>query len=355
MFGANPGAIFSSTLAAVRSGELNTADGLLLFNRMYSADPAGTKTSTLNAIAAGMLTSAEGTALFNAIGIPSIVAKTANVTANLTTSSNTTAADIAKSALTQSSSIVTVTSTLVPNQDIALGILSYSKAEVSAVYNAIATNTGNTKVGVDQAVANLSVVNTSLTSIANLLSSINAIETSSNVMLYDIKLALLGTLNVRSEHRTGALSTFERGGAYKGGLALVGEKGPELINFNRPGWVSTADQTSEILNNASAGLWSSSAQMAAQIIQDLQGQYRQPNFAPISINLPNQNNNADQLAELKKQTEELKAQSEALKKQQEALTVLINDAREASANAQKERKKQSDSLDSLEQKARLSA
>jgi hypothetical protein len=57
-------------------------------------------------------------------------------------------------------------------------------------------------------------------------------------------------VTVRSEYRGGGvLATFEKGGAYSGGLALVGEKGPELINFNRPGWVSTADQTAEIVRN----------------------------------------------------------------------------------------------------------
>ncbi|UZR27483.1 tape measure protein [Methylococcus mesophilus] len=37
------------------------------------------------------------------------------------------------------------------------------------------------------------------------------------------------------------------GGHYRGGLALVGELGPELINFNRPGYVHTADETARIL------------------------------------------------------------------------------------------------------------
>lgn len=44
------------------------------------------------------------------------------------------------------------------------------------------------------------------------------------------------------------LPAFEKGGAYQGGLALVGEKGPELINFDSPGQVYTAPQTSQILN-----------------------------------------------------------------------------------------------------------
>lgn len=43
---------------------------------------------------------------------------------------------------------------------------------------------------------------------------------------------------------------YASGGNYQGGIALVGEKGPELINFNRPGYVSTASQTSSILSNS---------------------------------------------------------------------------------------------------------
>ena len=40
-----------------------------------------------------------------------------------------------------------------------------------------------------------------------------------------------------------AIPAFAAGGAYQGGLALVGEKGPELINFNGGGQVYTAQQT----------------------------------------------------------------------------------------------------------------
>ena len=41
------------------------------------------------------------------------------------------------------------------------------------------------------------------------------------------------------------------GGYYPGGLAMVGERGPELINFNRPGQIYTAGQTSEIMGGSS--------------------------------------------------------------------------------------------------------
>ena len=41
------------------------------------------------------------------------------------------------------------------------------------------------------------------------------------------------------------------GGYYPGGLAMVGERGPELINFNRPGQVYTAGQTAELMSGSS--------------------------------------------------------------------------------------------------------
>lgn len=44
---------------------------------------------------------------------------------------------------------------------------------------------------------------------------------------------------------------FANGGAYQGGLALVGEQGPELINFDQPGQVYTASQTRGMLSGGS--------------------------------------------------------------------------------------------------------
>ena len=41
--------------------------------------------------------------------------------------------------------------------------------------------------------------------------------------------------------------TFASGGNYAGGMALVGEEGPELINFNQGGYVHTAGQTASML------------------------------------------------------------------------------------------------------------
>lgn len=40
---------------------------------------------------------------------------------------------------------------------------------------------------------------------------------------------------------------FAAGGYYQGGMALVGEHGPELINFGAPGQVYTAPATANML------------------------------------------------------------------------------------------------------------
>lgn len=42
---------------------------------------------------------------------------------------------------------------------------------------------------------------------------------------------------------------FAEGGSYSGGLALVGEQGPELINFSSPGQVSNASSTARMMDN----------------------------------------------------------------------------------------------------------
>ena len=45
-----------------------------------------------------------------------------------------------------------------------------------------------------------------------------------------------------------AAGQFAEGGFYPGGMALVGEQGPELINFKRPGQVYTASETQSIMS-----------------------------------------------------------------------------------------------------------
>ncbi|SHJ12663.1 tape measure domain-containing protein [Propionispora hippei DSM 15287] len=49
---------------------------------------------------------------------------------------------------------------------------------------------------------------------------------------------------------SGIPGQYAAGGNYSGGLALVGEKGPELINFNRGGYVFTAAETKKMLSQS---------------------------------------------------------------------------------------------------------
>ena len=42
---------------------------------------------------------------------------------------------------------------------------------------------------------------------------------------------------------------FAAGGNYSGGVALVGEKGPELINFHRGGYVYNAQDSKRLLQS----------------------------------------------------------------------------------------------------------
>jgi hypothetical protein len=46
---------------------------------------------------------------------------------------------------------------------------------------------------------------------------------------------------------------FAEGGSYNGGMALVGENGPELIDFNRSGTVYTTNQTASMIGGEVAG------------------------------------------------------------------------------------------------------
>lgn len=63
---------------------------------------------------------------------------------------------------------------------------------------------------------------------------------SSGLSLSEIKAGIKGSEEAR-------LRGFAEGGYYPGGLAMVGENGPELINFSDPGMVYNATQTSRIL------------------------------------------------------------------------------------------------------------
>jgi hypothetical protein len=62
----------------------------------------------------------------------------------------------------------------------------------------------------------------------------------------------LDTTNFGSIYNSYEVPAFASGGNYAGGLALVGEQGPELINFDSPGRVYTAQETSGMLSGVNS-------------------------------------------------------------------------------------------------------
>nr|WP_314586562.1 DUF4214 domain-containing protein [uncultured Pseudomonas sp.] len=64
----------------------------------------------------------------------------------------------------------------------------------------------------------------------------------------------------------GQIPAFASGGSYMGGLALVGERGPEVIDFNRPGYVYNARETAGMLSGADlSGVMGLLAQLLAAV------------------------------------------------------------------------------------------
>ncbi len=65
--------------------------------------------------------------------------------------------------------------------------------------------------------------------------------TGSGLSLAEVQQGILGSQEYQARG-------FASGGYYPGGLAMVGEQGPELINFKNPGMVYTSEQTSGLLS-----------------------------------------------------------------------------------------------------------
>lgn len=63
----------------------------------------------------------------------------------------------------------------------------------------------------------------------------------------------------------GGIPEFAKGGIYKGGMALVGEQGPELINFNQGGRVSSNQDTVLMMQKANDELVAEMKEMRKQI------------------------------------------------------------------------------------------
>jgi len=65
--------------------------------------------------------------------------------------------------------------------------------------------------------------------------------------MYD---AFISAGNITVEQARSYFPAFASGGSYDGGMALVGEEGPELINFKNPGMVYTAAQSANLMGGS---------------------------------------------------------------------------------------------------------
>jgi phage-related minor tail protein len=92
----------------------------------------------------------------------------------------------------------------------------------------------------------------SLPELSRNLLEIAGVQAATLVELRRIQLLTANSLQATgttiAQDRGIVIPPFAAGGLYQGGLALVGEKGPELINFNSPGQITNANSTASILN-----------------------------------------------------------------------------------------------------------
>lgn len=95
----------------------------------------------------------------------------------------------------------------------------------------------------------------SLPELSRNLLEIAGVQAATMVELRRIQLLTANSLQATgttiAQDRGLVIPPFAAGGLYQGGLALVGEKGPELINFNSPGMITNASSTASMLNGGS--------------------------------------------------------------------------------------------------------
>ena len=72
-----------------------------------------------------------------------------------------------------------------------------------------------------------------------------------------------------------AIPRFAAGGDYMGGAALVGEEGPEIINFSSPGKVYTANQTKKMLSGDGSSTDTATADEVKALRQDMRAAFTQ--------------------------------------------------------------------------------
>jgi hypothetical protein len=126
------------------------------------------------------------------------------------------------------------------------------KAQVT--FDLMAASLGSLNVSVDNlATVIFEAMDSMATRTAGALSAANAAIATAQASVdaeefgkeMSILKAYLASLTTRGSDET----TFASGGFYDGGMAMVGEHGPELINFGAPGQVYTAPATASIMGN----------------------------------------------------------------------------------------------------------
>jgi phage-related minor tail protein len=86
-------------------------------------------------------------------------------------------------------------------------------------------------------------------SIAQISASISgSLEAQARAVGVDVQNSMIQQGNAALGLSTN-IKAYAEGGSYPGGMALVGEQGPELINFNKPGQVYTASQSASMMSN----------------------------------------------------------------------------------------------------------
>ena len=128
------------------------------------------------------------------------------------------------------------------------GITDQNSATSFAVMQArFATATAQARAG-DQAVA------AALPELSRTLLEMASLQAKSIAELRRIEAITAASLEITGKGLVGkyglTIPAYADGGYYTGGLALVGEEGPELINFDSSAHISSAASTAKMLNNA---------------------------------------------------------------------------------------------------------
>jgi hypothetical protein len=126
------------------------------------------------------------------------------------------------------------------NMELLLGDLNVSIADLSYV---IGTKLDNIGTATESAIA---LAN-------NAISSANSAISSANASAASVISALDAITSSTTSKGVVVTQELASGGQYNGGMALVGEQGPELIDLNNTGTVYNASQSANIIGGEVAG------------------------------------------------------------------------------------------------------